>query len=139
MVSVPTALVALVLNLGIRAVAVSRAALPVETLPLPGLIIASVMPVFGPALGCYLAFRHPGPNSMRQFLLPGAAFVLMGFVIEVIRFAMDHHHVGALIVGASQGLIATGLALPVLLRLVVQRGAVPPLPAGRASEGGGRP
>jgi hypothetical protein len=131
MVSVPTAVVALVLNLGIRAVAVSQAGLPVETVPLPGLIIASVMPVFGPAFGCYLAFRHPGPNSMRQFLLPGAAFVLMGFVIEVIRFAMDHQHIGALVIGGSQGLITTGLALPVLLRLVAQRGVAPPLPAGR--------
>ena len=41
----------------------------------------------------------------------------MGIVIEMFRFA-DHGDRGALSVGAAQVLVAIGLALPVLLRLV---------------------
>jgi hypothetical protein len=120
MVAIPTAVAALTANLGIRAVAVDQFDVPAGALPLAGLIIASVMPVFGPAFGCYVAFRHPDPNSMMKFLLPGAALVLMGILIEVGRFALQHHHVGALVVGGSQGILATGLALPLLLRLVAR-------------------
>jgi len=123
MVAVPTAVGALMVNLGIRAVAVGQFAIPAGALPLAGLIIASVMPVFGPAFGCYVAFRHPDPNSMTKFLLPGAALVTMGVLIEVGRFALQHHHVGALMVGGTQGIIATGLAVPLLLRLVARTGA----------------
>ena len=118
MVAIPTAVVALAVNLAIRALALGPFEVPAPALPLMPLIIASVGAVLGPALGCYLAFRRPGPDSMRKFLLPGAGFALMGIVIEMIRFAADHGDFGALSVGASQGLVAIGLALPILLRLV---------------------
>jgi hypothetical protein len=132
MVAIPTAVAALTVNLGIRAVAVGQFEVPAQALPLAALVMASVMPVFGPAIGCYVAFRHPSPNSMRKFLLPGAALALMGVLIEVVRFAVSHHHPGALVVGGFQGVIATGLALPLLLRLVA-RTAV----AARPTAGGG--
>jgi hypothetical protein len=118
MVAIATAIVVLVVNLAIRALALGPFQVPASALPLMPLIMASVGAVLGPALGCYLAFRCPGPDSMRKFLLPGAGFALMGIVIEMIRFAADHGDFVALAVGASQGLVAIGLALPILLRLV---------------------
>jgi hypothetical protein len=117
-VAIPTAVLALLVNLGTRNLAVARLGIPADALPLAGLVAASVMPVLGPSLGYYMAFRRPGPNGMRKFLLPGAALVCMGILIEVGRFAAQHHDVRALGVGASQGIVATALVLPLLLRLV---------------------
>jgi len=117
-VALPTAVVVLLLNIAARAVATSSFGIPPEALPLAGLIAASVMPVLGPSVGYYMAFRSPGPNSMRKFLLPGAALVCMGMLIEVGRFVAQHHHTGALLVGGSQGIVATVFILPLLLLLV---------------------
>jgi hypothetical protein len=117
-VCIPTAVLALLLNMLTRALAISRLGIPAEALPLAGLVAASVMPVLGPSIGYYMAFRKPGPNSMRKFVLPGVVLVSMGIMIEVGRFAFQHHHVGALAVGGSQGIVATALILPLLLGLV---------------------
>ncbi len=116
----PAAAVAVCVNLGIRAIAVSHLGVPPQALPLAGLVIGSVMPVFGPAFGCLLAFRRPDGSSMRKFVLPSAAFVLLGILIEAGRYAAGHGHGRAFVAGASQGLISTGLALPLLLRVVVR-------------------
>ena len=67
MVTIPTAVVALLVNLAIRALALGPFQVPAPALPLAPLIIASVGAVLGPALGCYLAFRRPGSDSMRKF------------------------------------------------------------------------
>lgn len=122
-VAIPGAIVAVLLNLAIRAVAMARLGVPAEALPLPGVIIGSAMPVLGPAFGFYMAFRPPTPNSMRNFLLVSAALTVMGGLIQLVPFAKAHH-VGGLLVGEFQGLLATGIALFLLLRFV-PRPAVP--------------
>jgi hypothetical protein len=129
-VALPTAVLALLLNMLTRAAAIGPGGVPAEALPLAGLIAASVMPVLGPSLGYYMAFRNPGPNSMRKFLLPGAALVTMGILIEVGRFVAQHHHVRALLVGGTQGIVATALILPLLLWLVPHEAVAPRLAAG---------
>jgi hypothetical protein len=68
---------------------------------------------------------------MRKFLLPGAALVTMGILIEVGRFALQHHDVRALAVGGSQGIVATVLILPLLLWLVPRNAAAAPVAAAR--------
>lgn len=113
--AVPALLLALAVNFGVRAVALVWFDVPAATLPLAPLILASVGATLGPAFGCYMAFRRPVPQSMRKFLLPGAALTLLGLALEVARFGAGHRHWGALLVGASQGLVAIALVLPVLL------------------------
>ena len=117
-VAIPTTAVALLLNLAIRAVAVGRFGVPAPALPLLAVIMPSLGAVLGTSLGWYLAFRRPGPNSMRNFLLPGVGFTLMGIAVEVVRFSTDHGHLGALVVGASHGLVAIALATIALLWLL---------------------
>jgi hypothetical protein len=117
-VALPTAALSLGLNLGVRALAVDALPIPAATLPFMPLFMASVCAVLGPAVGCYLAFRRPGPGAMKKFLLPGVILVTMGLGLEVIRFATTHRNPAALAVGLSQGLVATGLAIPILLWLV---------------------
>lgn len=119
-VAIVVAVASFAINLGIRAVAVGRFAVPAAALSLAGVFIASVMPVLGLAFGCYMAFRDPAPGSMRSFLLVSAAFLLVGSLIPMVLFATVHHHVGALAVSESEALIATVLVLPPLLRLVAR-------------------
>jgi hypothetical protein len=122
-VAIPGAIVAVLVNLAIRALAMERFGVPAEALPLPGVIIGSAMPVLGPAFGFYMAFRPPTPNSMRNFLLVSALLTVMGGLIQLVPYSKAHH-VGGLLVGEFQGLLATGLALFLLLRFV-PRPAVP--------------
>lgn len=122
-VAIPGAVAAVVLNLAIRAWAMDRLGVPAQALPLPGVIIGSAMPVLGPAFGFFMAFRPPTPNSMRNFLLVSAALTVMGGLIQLVPYSQAHSVTG-LLVGEVQGLLATGIALFLLLRFV-PRPAVP--------------
>jgi hypothetical protein len=121
-VAVPTTIAALLLNLAARALALGPFEIPAAALPMLPLVMATLGSVLGPSFGCFMAFRRPDPHSMMKFLLPCAGFALAGILIEVVRFGADHRHLGALLVGVSQGVVAIGLALAALLWLLAVDG-----------------
>jgi hypothetical protein len=122
-VALPIAAAAFAINAAIRAFALGRFDVPAAALPLAGTFMGSVMPVLGPAFGCYMAFRDPGRDSMKNFLLVSAVLVFIGPAVQLVLFTTIHHHVRALTFGLIQGALATALALPALV--AVARPAVP--------------
>jgi hypothetical protein len=121
-VAVPTLVAALLLNLAVRALALGPFEVPASALPVLPLVMATLGSVLGPSFGCFMAFRRPDPRAMMKFLLPCAGFAVVGVLIEVARFGAGHRHLGALLFGTSQGVLAIGLALAALLWLLAVDG-----------------
>lgn len=110
------ALVSLGVTLGVRALALGPFDVSSDTpaLGFPLIVIGSVMPVFGNALGFFLSYRRPGRWSLLAFLGPAALFLVGGSVPVLLHWS-DGGDGGALAAGLAVTAVPVALVVPVLL------------------------